>query len=314
MEYVLFPAQRKRRTELRKVTAKCSQIGSSGRTLLASMLLAAGIVILSQMTSAQIGPVPANIGFDAVSIRADRSGQPFGSLSMLPEGDGLIARNVSFQRLIEFAFDFRIDELVTGAPDWARSEKVDVVAKVAEADLDVYHKLSTAQQRSMLRKVLEQRCKLVAYTTPREVPTYELVQAKSGPTMRRLGDQDLLPEPPLGPNGEKTHEEPIFIKRGQIQSEGVTLSVLALALSNSHLGRPVVDKTGLTGKYAFSLQWDPDLELGRSSSPTELQSSTNSANEDIFTALRSQLGLRLVPARNVVTGLQIDHLERPSDN
>lgn len=299
---------------MRQLKAKRNQASVWCRTLCAWILLARGPVAMPQVTSAQRSPAPATVMFDAVSIRANTSGQPFGSLSMPPEGNGLLARNVSFQRLVEFAFDFRIDELVTGAPDWARSEKVDVLAKVAESDLDAYHKLSIAQQRSMLQKVLEDRCKMLAYTTLREVPIYELTQTKSGPKMRRLGDQESLPESPMGPNGEKTHEEPIFIKRGQIRSQGVTLSVLALALSNSHLGRPVVDKTGLTGKYVFSLEWDPDREFGTSTQLLENSSSNDSVNEDIFTAVNKQLGLRLLPAKDSLTGLQIVHLERPSNN
>lgn len=268
--------------------------------------------------AAQTTAVSSQLQFDAVSIRANKSGRLSGNLSMPPDGDGLIVRNVPLQRVVEFAFNFRFDDLVYGGPNWARSERYDVIAKVAEADLPAYHKLSVDQQRAMLQVVLRERCGLRAHLESKEIPVYALVVVKGGSRMRELKANDPVPGPTTGPNGEIAHEDAIFTSRGQLRSEGVNLGALAFALSGAHLGRPVIDRTGLKGSYVFTLQWEPDQDSDPSSTSAGVQSGAPSSLESsrlpIFTAIQQQLGLRLDPMKAPMNGLQIDQMERPSDN
>ena len=81
------------------------------------------------------------------------------------------------------------------------------------------------------------------------------------------------------------------------------MAQLARQLSNT-AGRPVMDRTGLTGYYAFALDWFP----ADRTPPPDLDA------PDMFAALREQLGLRLDPARAPVEKLVIDHVEKPSEN
>jgi bla regulator protein blaR1 len=85
---------------------------------------------------------------------------------------------------------------------------------------------------------------------------------------------------------------------------------LAEDLSDS-LGRRVVDQTGLTGRYDFSLTWTPD------NSAQAVNGSSGSGQvlgPSLFTAIEEQLGLRLVPVKAPVDVVVIDHIERPSVN
>jgi uncharacterized protein (TIGR03435 family) len=94
---------------------------------------------------------------------------------------------------------------------------------------------------------------------------------------------------------------------GQLSGKAISISSLVDLLSNQ-LHRPVVDKTGLTGKFDIDLHWTPD-SLSASQAP-----STDASGPDIFTALQEQLGLKLQPAKGPVETLVIDHIEPPTPN
>jgi uncharacterized protein (TIGR03435 family) len=84
---------------------------------------------------------------------------------------------------------------------------------------------------------------------------------------------------------------------------------MATAFCNTNLnffGRTVEDKTGLTGYYDLSLQWDPN-----NTSPSV---SVESSGPSIFTALKEQLGLKLESTKAPLDTITIDHVERPSEN
>jgi uncharacterized protein (TIGR03435 family) len=99
----------------------------------------------------------------------------------------------------------------------------------------------------------------------------------------------------------------MVIGSGQLSGKAIPISSLVEMLSNQ-LHRPVVDKTGLTGKYDIDLHWTPD-SLSASQAPP-----ADASGPDIFTALQEQLGLKLNPAKAPVETLIIDHIEPPSEN
>ena len=87
----------------------------------------------------------------------------------------------------------------------------------------------------------------------------------------------------------------------QLTGRATTVEEFAGMLSGL-VGRMVVNKTGVTGKYDFSLSWSPAEQPTADSGPS------------IFTALQEQLGLKLVPAKGPVDVLVVDHVEQPSPN
>jgi len=99
--------------------------------------------------------------------------------------------------------------------------------------------------------------------------------------------------------------------KGEIRAMGVPLDRFTQALS-VQLGRPVVDKTGLTGNYVLTLKWTPDTEP--SASPADSAAPSDVSGPSIFTAVQEQLGLKLVSTKGPVKILVIDHIERPTEN
>jgi len=119
---------------------------------------------------------------------------------------------------------------------------------------------------------------------------------------------------------EKEHYK-IAMWPGHIEADSISMIVLANQLSRLQaLGRTVVDKTGLTGNYNFSLKWTPDNDpfpgLRRMLRETDGldASATDDAALPLFTALREQLGLKLEPQKGRVDIIVIDHIDPPSPN
>jgi len=107
--------------------------------------------------------------------------------------------------------------------------------------------------------------------------------------------------------------------RGQLTGSAAPLTLLTDALSNQ-LGRPVVDRTALNGKFDFTLEWTPDpgqsanLFGGAPPPGADAPPSPAPNGPSVFTAVQEQLGLRLESQKGPVEILVIDHLEKPSEN
>lgn len=208
---------------------------------------------------------------------------------------------------------------IAGGPEWLVGEHYDVVAKVSEADLADWQKpeLKQAMLRAMLQSMLADRCKAVVHHESKEVPVYDLVVAKGGPKFKPAETSDATALKQKHPGGGSMIGGGMAAQRPNgTQFYGVSMTWLAETMLPHMAGRPVVDKTGLTGHYDLML---PPLALpppppppgGRSmDAPYPLPTD----DESIFTALPEALGLRLEPAKGQVDTLVIDHVERPSEN
>jgi uncharacterized protein (TIGR03435 family) len=105
---------------------------------------------------------------------------------------------------------------------------------------------------------------------------------------------------------------------GNIRAHGGNVDFLSHVLSQT-LGRTVVDKTGLTGSYDFSLTWTPDQSLrnaggGPQGGPPEGDAAPDASGPSLFTALQEQLGLKLEPQKGAVDVIVIDHIDPPTEN
>lgn len=107
--------------------------------------------------------------------------------------------------------------------------------------------------------------------------------------------------------------------RGMLGGQGVELAFFAGTLSQQ-LGRPVIDKTGLTGKFDIDLKWTPDPgqgpqgPFGPPPPGVQLPPPPDPNGPSIFTALTEQLGLRLESEKGSAEVLIIDRVEKPSEN
>ena len=168
----------------------------------------------------------------------------------------------------------------------------------------------------MIRTLLEQRFQLVVHAETRELPIYALRLARTdgrfGPRLTRstldcaallAGRGSAAPLPPQA-DGRPTCR--VSTSGRSFRGGGSSISVLANILPQQ-VGRPVHDRTGLTGLFDFDLEFSGE---GRDPAVTAVGSDTPS----IFTALEEQLGLRLESARAALDVFVIDRVERPTDD
>ena len=107
------------------------------------------LLLLPFFANVQSNTAPA-IHFDVVSIKQNHTGEPRGGVEIPPEGNRLVVTNSPMYRIIGFAFDRQRNDLIEGVPDWARSERWDIEAKVADENRTAFNALTFVQKKAML--------------------------------------------------------------------------------------------------------------------------------------------------------------------
>jgi len=271
-------------------------ISSIRRLALSGILLTIASSALGQAVATK--PAVKIPVYDVVSIKPNKSGS--GGMSWSNQDDSFEATNASVMIILMNAYGIREDQ-ISGAPEWVRSTRFDLKAKVVDPDPEVMKNLTNKQRLTMLQGVLASRFKLQAHTETRTLPVYDMVVAKGG--------SKLKPAPPAVVTTDEAGN-PKTMPRGSWTFGNGTLSATAmssLALANqlaSELEHTVIDKTGLTGVYDLTLKWTQD----------DGQPPPEGSSPSLFTAVQEQLGLKLQPAKGPVGILVIDHIELPSDN
>jgi uncharacterized protein (TIGR03435 family) len=186
----------------------------------------------------------------------------------------------------------------------------------------------------MIRSVLEERFKLKTHMETRELPVYELVLANAdgslGPQLKRPDiDCDAIiaavnaggPVPqrqrPTDPPPCGAMRGPARIIAGSIpMSQLVNMLTFVMADANGPAGgadaRLVVDKTGLNGRFAFTLAWTPE-KMPEGTPPAGIPP-IDPNGPRLETAIQEQLGLKLQPARSRMEVVVIDSVEQPTPN
>ncbi|MGA3328309.1 MAG: TIGR03435 family protein [Terriglobia bacterium] len=301
-------------------------------TLLAAALaLVSAPPIRGQSAPAASTPLPS---FEVASVKLCRSVENT-EFHILP--NRLIVRNYLIEMLIEFAYGHDLGEFgysflrqnqIVGGPSWIRGEEFgydgyDIDAKVDDSLAVKFGKDCgpaffsgrcgyREQMILMLQSLLADRFKLKVRREIKELPVYALVVAKGGPEFldTTCPERDSAatapnstlppPKPPPCPSGMLCSQ--LYMSMGQ----------MADSLS-SRLDRPVIDQTGLQGRYCMKIQYarpQPASSNAGMNIPPPLGPSGPSLPE----ALQQQLGLKLKPTKGPVEFLVIDHIERPSEN
>lgn len=243
--------------------------------------------------------------FDVATIkRSDPAAQ--GALMNFPAPGRLSITNFTLRMLIGQAFGQELGQgyQVTGGPDWLERDRFVIVGQAPAGT-------PRAQLVTMLRSLLIERFALKQHIEAKEVDAYSLVVARTdgrlGPKLQKWdGTCNGKPAPPAQPNATGPRCSAFFRPPGLVM-RGVPMTVVANMLSAqiTNLGRPVVDRTGLTG------EWDFDLEVSFAPpSPT----TADAAAPSLFVALPEQLGLKLEPARTKVNVLVVDSAQPPTEN
>jgi uncharacterized protein (TIGR03435 family) len=205
--------------------------------------------------------------------------------------------------LIGFAYDVP-DERIWGGPSWLDSARYSIEAKADSATAIPRSQESARYSRLMTQSLLAERFKLVFHRATTSGMIYELLVAKGGHKLKEAEPSRTMVRRSLR------------MVRGRLTATSVPLSRLVDVLAHS-LGRPVIDKTGLTGTYDFTLPFtfEPDqtgdFEVLADSVAESLP--PNLTSPAVFTALDEQLGLKLNSANGLVEVLIIESVEKPSE-
>jgi uncharacterized protein (TIGR03435 family) len=266
--------------------------------------------------------------FDVASVKPSQPGVQSNSNFPLGPGDvyvqngGLFAaNNLPLVTYIFFAYKFignQAQSLLPQLPDWVKTEQFDIQARAAGTP-------GKDQMRLMIRALLADRFKLAVHNETREVPVFAFVLVKPGKTGPQLklhsegvpcsteAPPSIAQQAPLSTvegglpalcNGI-FGMPPSVPGRTRAAARNISLAFIADSLSSrANLGRPMIDKTGLTGAVDFSLEWTPD------GAEAPVDSNTLSLQE----ALKEQLGIRLQSDKASTSVLVLDHVEHPSAN
>lgn len=209
------------------------------------------------------------------------------------------AVNNSLDDLIVFAYGLHPKQLV-GAPSWAATDRFDIVGEPDREGVP-----SIDQWKTMLQKLLVERCRLSFHRDQKELPVYLLSVNKTGPKLSTsLGNAMGLPG--IGFRREAG---------GDISAFNTSIDdFINFFTRNVKPDRPVLNRSGLTGRYDFTLDWTPDDSQFNGMVKVIPSSDNTNPPPDLFTALQEQLGLRLYATRALATIYVVDHVEKPSAN
>ncbi len=246
----------------------------------------------------------ADPSFDVATIKPNNDNAT--SMKQLTiNGRTFTVRAGSLADLISFAYSVQPKQIVN-APDWMNSDRYDISATIQPEGAP-----NPEQVRTMIRKLLAERFALKSHNEKRDMSAYVLTVAKTG--------SKLTPTQLNGPL-------PGFGMRPSANPSGVTLMARNAGfdefrsfLQNLVLDRPVVDHTGLTGKYDFQLTFTPDDSQFNGHPPKapagqDTGASTAEPAPDLYQAFDQQLGLKLSAEKTAVDVIAIDHVDKPSAN
>jgi uncharacterized protein (TIGR03435 family) len=198
-----------------------------------------------------------------------------------------VIENQPVEIMLMMAYGMQKSQIVD-LPDWARTEHFDV-----DGVSEVEGKPNLRQFQSMVRKLLADRFGLKLHHEQREMPVFALTVAKGGVKIARsTGDPNGLPRE----DGEGGN-----VRTCQFANTSMADLALYLLLD---VDRPLVDQTGLHGRFDFQLKWSRD----------ESSTADPNAPPGLFTAIQEQTGLKLEPTRAPADVLVIDKVEKPSAN
>ena len=250
--------------------------------------------------------------FEVASVKPNKAGTTQANIGMLPNGVNFV--NLPLRAIIQFAYGINQPSKLAGVPDWAVSERYDIIARAAGP-------VTTEERRLMLQALLADRFKLVARLEKREVAILALMLTRND---GKLG-KNLVESTGCVPPGSAAAKEaasagsqtticgPRTGGAGRLVLIGTPIQQFTSLLAVMLGGRTIVDKTGLTGRYDIDLTFTPEQPIPAGVNIPGPAADPNGPS--IYTALREQLGLKLESQRDQEEVLVIDRVERqPSEN
>ncbi len=245
----------------------------------------------------KLPPMAANADpkFEVATIKPSKPDTP-GKMFRV-QGRRFKTINTTLYDLISFAYGVHSKQVI-GTPAWADSDKFDI-----DAEPDGEGAPSDKQWKSMLQKLIVERFKLTFHHDKRELSVYVLSLAKTGQKMTKSeGDPNGLPG--------------LFFRQlGDLNVRNANMADFSGLMQSAVLDRPVLDQTGITGRWDFTLKWTPD-DSQFSGMGARIPPPTDSANAppNLYTAIQEQVGLKLEATKAMADVMVIDQVEKPSDN
>jgi uncharacterized protein (TIGR03435 family) len=242
-------------------------------------------------------PKDANPTFEVSTIKPSKPDSPGKSILVGRGGANLFTTtNTTVYELIAFAYGVHPRQ-IAGGPSWIDADKWDISAKPDQSGMP-----SVTQLSKMVQKLLEDRYQLTFHREKKELSVYAIMVAKSGSKLAKSEAQGNLP----GFGGPP----------GNIGARNTTLEEFAGFLQARVLDRPVVDQTGLSGRFDLQLKYAPDAAQQAQAGPgaPAPAPAVNTDLPDLFAAFQQQLGLKLESTKAQVDVMVIDKLTKPSEN
>jgi uncharacterized protein (TIGR03435 family) len=247
---------------------------------------------------APIPPMAANAdpSFEVATIKPSKPDDQ--RKAFIVNGNQFHIINQPLTQMISFAFDVQAKQVV-GLPDWAETDRFDIDGKP-----DGEGAPNGKQWKTMIQKLLADRFQLKFHKDKKELSVYVLSVSKTGEKMTKNDS---------APNGLPA----LFFQGGlgKLNVRNALMTDFTGLMQSAVLDRPVLDQTGLAGRFDFTLNWTPDESQFKGMGVT-IPPPTDSADAppNLYTAIQEQIGLKLEATRAPADVMVIDHVEKPSAN
>jgi uncharacterized protein (TIGR03435 family) len=281
-------------------------------------------VLSSQATTSQ-----RKMEFEVASVRENRTGEtPYSNfpLNQGPQFDSkgglLMAKDQLLLSYIVFAFKpdmFQIQRFRDQLPAWTRT-RYDIEARANGNP-------TKDEMRLMMQSLLQERFHLIFHHETREEPTYAMELVNPGTLGPRIKAhppddpdcaKDSIPKPLPGAFnplacGASASVAPKSPGNVAVAGYNVTMNAIALGLGGaaSLTDRQVIDRTGLTGTYDFTLEFAPEQAL--TARPDD-SADFGPGGPSFTKAVKDQLGIKMIPQKLPVDVIVVDYIEKPSEN
>jgi uncharacterized protein (TIGR03435 family) len=260
----------------------------------------------SEASAAKSAQAEKQYQFEVFSIRPHQPGTEPLNRQYMPDG---LTQTVTLEYLIKLAYIPRpglpfSSLTILHAPEWVANDWYDIEARVAPEDMATWQNAEDVYDsevlRSALKAALKDRCKLALHMIPVDIPYWNIVVDKHGPKLKVTVPGAI--KPVVGKTSA-TGKGFYIQDKGKRQFIGISMDDLAIALMRLTKDYPVQDKTGLTGRYDFTLPWFEDQQYPGSE-----------ISDPLDRMPLSSIGLMLERGKGPGFVIDIDHIERPSPN
>ena len=267
------------------------------------------------------GQAGDKLTFEVASVKRNSATDAPPSVRVLPSGQ-LIATNIPVRAMIGTVWGseaIQTPSQIVGGPSWIDTDHYDINAK-ASTGFDERDGLQTRQRlEAMLRALLEDRFQVKVHVEMHDTPIYALMLANKEP---RFGAQFKASvakcytrEDPAPRNAPPDPARQCGIRggNGNVTYVYITMDEIVRSLANyPAVGRPVIDRTGLMGRYDLHMEFVPAFVDSPNNDGSQVPNPNSDSGPNLFTALVEQAGLKLQAERGQVPFIVIDHVERPT--